>query len=317
MLLATCLGVALLATMQGRQPPRFGSRIIHVHDPSTIIRGGDEYWLYATGQGIRVWHSPDLVHWERSGPVFKTPPTWTHEAAPDFRGYVWAPDVIHVGGRYLLYYSVSRWGTKESSIGLFSNATLDPADPHFQWRDEGEIIRTTPKSDFNAIDPSLLALSNGQLWMAFGSFWTGIKLVQLDPVTGHRLDSSISSLAWHPEIEAACIYEHDGWYYLFMNWGLCCRGVKSTYEIRMGRSRSITGPYLDQTGRDLRYDGGTLFLGSEEKFIGPGHAAILHDGGKYWFSCHFYDGENWGSSTLAIRPLTWSSDGWPVLEKGS
>jgi arabinan endo-1,5-alpha-L-arabinosidase len=86
------------------------------------------------------------------------------------------------------------------------------------------------------------------LWLVFGSFWSGIKLIQLDPKTGKRLkeDTTIHSLAFHKDIEAAAIYQHDGYFYLFVNWGACCRGVNSTYEIRAGRSREITGPYLDK-----------------------------------------------------------------------
>jgi arabinan endo-1,5-alpha-L-arabinosidase len=316
LLLALLLAGCVLAGFQGTLPAKFGRREAHVHDPSTIIRCGHEYWLFATGQGIHTWHSRDLQQWEPGEPVFQTPPAWTKRAVPKFNGYAWAPDVIRIGGRYLLYYAVSQWSTKKSAIGLLTNATLDPSDPRFDWHDEGEIIRTSPADDFNAIDPSLLQAPNGELWMAFGSFWTGIKLVQLDPLTGKRLAAKVplTELAWHREIEAPCLSAHDGWFYLFVNWGLCCRGVKSTYEIRVGRSRAITGPYLDKTGVDLRYDGGTLFLGREGNFIGPGHAAILQDGEKFWFSCHFYDGANRGRSMLAIRRLHWSKDGWPVLD---
>jgi len=315
-LLAALPGICLLAMLREPLPAKFGALDAHVHDPSTIIRCGDEYWLFATGQGIRTWHSRDLKNWQHGAPVFTAPPAWTRQIAPDFHGYAWAPDIVETGGRYLLYYAVSRWGTNESAIGLMTNATLDPADPRFGWRDEGMVIRSTPEDDFNAIDPGLLQTADGKLWMAFGSFWTGIKLVQLDAKTGRRVaaNSPVYSLAWHREIEAPCIAAHDGWYYLFVNWGLCCRGVKSTYEIRIGRSRAITGPYLDEAGSDLRYDGGTPFLGSEGKFIGPGHAAILQDGGKFWFSCHFYDGSNRGYSMLSIRRLRWSADGWPVLD---
>jgi arabinan endo-1,5-alpha-L-arabinosidase len=106
----------------------------------------------------------------------------------------------------------------------------------------------------------------------------------------------------------------DGYFYLFVNWGKCCRGVNSTYEIRMGRSRLITGPYLDKDGVDLMKKGGTLLLATDGAFIGPGHAGIFEEGGQFWFSCHFYDATERGRSTLAIRPLRWAADGWPVLD---
>jgi arabinan endo-1,5-alpha-L-arabinosidase len=157
--------------------------------------------------------------------------------------------------------------------------------------------------------------AGGRLWLAFGSFWTGIKLVELDPATGKRLaaNSRIHSLAWHDKIEASYIYRHANYYYLFVNWGQCCRGVRSTYNIRVGRSPKISGPYLDKNGIDLLHDGGSLVLGSAGPFIGPGHAGIISTGGKEWFSCHFYDGTHEGKPTLALFPMEWDAAGWPEV----
>jgi len=248
--------------------------------------------------------------------VFATPPVWTTNVTPRHRGYFWAPDVIHHNGRFLVYYSVSQFGVNTSAIGLASNPTLDPADPNYRWTDEGIVIETRKTNDFNAIDPHLIKTPAGELWMALGSFWSGIKLVQLDPRTGRRLspESPIHSLAYEKEIEAAAIHHHDGFFYLFVNWGKCCRGVNSTYELRVGRSRQVTGPYLDKEGVDMMKKGGTQFLVTEGAFIGPGHAGIFEEGGKSWFSCHFYDATQRGRSTLAIRPLEWGTDGWPALK---
>jgi arabinan endo-1,5-alpha-L-arabinosidase len=288
-----------------------------VHDPSTIVKCKDEYWFFATGIGVSSWRSKDLVEWERGPRVFTNLPPWITNVVANHRGYFWAPDVIFHEGRYSLYYSVSQFGVNTSAIGLASNRTLDPADPDYRWTDHGIIIETRRTNDFNAIDPQLIKTPEGELWMALGSFWSGIKLIQLDPKTGQRLasNSPIHTLAYHKEIEAAAIYHHDGYFYLFVNWGVCCRGTNSTYEIRVGRSRKITGPYLDKDGIDLVKKGGTLLLGSDGAFIGPGHPAIFEENGKSWFSCHFYDGTRRGAAaTLAIRPLIWARDGWPVLK---
>lgn len=287
-----------------------------VHDPSTILKCKDQYWFFATGPGVSSWHSKDLKRWERGPRVFATPPVWSTNVTPRHRGYFWAPDVIHLEGRYLVYYSVSQFGVNTSAIGLASNPTLDPAEPNYRWTDHGIVIQSARTNNFNAIDPQVTRTPKGELWLAFGSFWSGIKLIQLDPRTGQRLapDSPLHSLAYHKDIEAAAIHHHDGYFYLFVNWGVCCRGVNSTYEIRVGRSREITGPYLDREGKDLMKEGGTLLLATNGAFIGPGHAGIFEEGGKSWFSCHFYDGTQRGASMLAIRPLRWSADGWPALD---
>jgi arabinan endo-1,5-alpha-L-arabinosidase len=287
-----------------------------VHDPSSIVKCKDEYWLFTTGPGVSSWRSKDLVRWERGPRVFTTPSAWITNVVARSRGNFWAPDVIFHEGRYLLYYSVSQFGVNTSAIALASNPTLDPADPNYRWTDHGIVIQTSRSNNFNAIDPQIIKTAAGELWLAFGSFWSGIKLIQLDARIGQRLapDSLMHALAYHKDVEAAAIHQHGDWFYLFVNWGACCRGVNSTYEIRMGRSREITGPYLDKDGVDLVKGGGTLLLGTDGAFIGPGHAGVFEEDGKSWFSCHFYDGTQRGTSMLAIRPLRWDTGGWPVLD---
>ncbi|MEA3188755.1 MAG: hypothetical protein QOD99_2585 [Chthoniobacter sp.] len=263
------------------------------------------------GVGSRC--SSDLVHWKMGPQVFPEPPAWITTVAADNKGYFWAPDVIHLGDRYLLYYSVSTFGKKTSAIALAVNSTLDPGDPTYHWEDYGIIVQTTERDDFNAIDPCVTTDASGKLWLALGSYWSGIKLIELDPATGLRLlpAANVYSLAKHGSIEAAYIYSHTGFYYLFVNWGQCCRGIESTYNIRVGRSKEITGPYLDRAGIDMRRDGGSTFLESDGPFIGPGHAGIFSEGGKDWLSYHYYDARNRGRGTLNVVPLEWGADGWP------
>jgi arabinan endo-1,5-alpha-L-arabinosidase len=215
----------------------------------------------------------------------------------------------------LLYYSVSAFGKNTSAIALASNPTLDPSDPACKWTDHGIVVRSDAKDDFNAIDPSVFACPDGSLWLAFGSFWSGIKLVELDPKTGMRkaADSPVHSLANKEQIEAVAIHRQGDHFYQFVNWGWCCRGIRSTYNIRVGRSRDVRGPYLDKEGKDLRLGGGTLLLASEGRFIGPGHPGVLQDGDRFYMSYHFYDGDDNGRPRLAIRRLEWTADGWPKL----
>lgn len=242
-------------------------------------------------------------------------PAWVDTVVAGHRGYYWAPDVIRVRDRWLLYYSVSRFGRNTSAIALATNATLDPAAATFCWTDDGIVVRSHRTNDFNAIDPAVSRSADNRLWLAFGSYWSGIKLIELDPESGKRLapDSPMHALARKDQIEAPFIYRHRTNYLLFVNWGECCKGTNSTYEIRVGRSDNITGPYVDREGRNMKDGGGTLVLGSEGPFIGPGHAGILNDSHQEWFSFHYYDGTNRGRPTLAVRRLGWDPDGWPVV----
>ena len=300
-------------------------RNIGVHDPSTIIKCKDEFWIFTTGRGVPSLHSRDLVNWERGPSVFTSnAPPWVAQAVPANRGLnYWAPDAIYLNGRYLLYYSASSFGKCVSGLGLVTSPTLDPNDSTYGWTDQGMIFASTATDDFNAIDPAIFRDTNGSLWLTFGSFWSGIKMIQLDPQTGKRIapDSTLYSLAHYDSIEASYLYQHDGYYYLFVNWGMCCRGANSTYNIRVGRSEKATGPYLDREGKDMLYGGGTLFLDTTPPYIGPGHAGIIVDNGTNWFSCHYESGtgagapgQRRGRSPLAVMPLRWTADNWPQVD---
>jgi arabinan endo-1,5-alpha-L-arabinosidase len=309
---SVCLGVANDSGTEPRPRRRRGSS---VHDPSTIVKCAGEYWLFATGRRIKSYHSKDLETWTTGPAVLTALPAWQKAAVPANRGHLWAPDVIHLGGRYLLYYSVSTWGVRTSAIGLVTNVTLDPNAADFRWVDQGLVIQSSDEVNFNAIDPGITLGPDGKLWMSFGSYWSGIKLIELDPATGKRIapDSPIHSLAHYESIEAPCIWHHDRHYYLFVNWGQCCRGINSTYKIRVGRSANITGPYLDKAGIDLMHDGGSRFLETTGPFIGPGHAAVFSEGGTDWLGYHYYDGARGGLASLAVMPLQWDTGGWPTV----
>ena len=295
------------------------SRGIVTRDPSDIVQCKNEYWVFYTGRGVPSYHSKDLVKWERGPAVFQAPPEWIARIVPENRRMsYWAPDIMKVGDRYLLYYSVSSMGKMTSAIGVATNPTLDPRDPDYHWTDEGVVVQThegQAGDAFNAIDPSVFHDTDGSLWLTFGSYWTGIKLIQLDPKTGKRIapDSRIYPLAYNDSIEASYLCKHGNYYYLFVNWDGCCQGTNSTYNIRVGRSQTITGPYLDKAGSDMLHSGGSVFLPTANgPLIGPGHAGTLTAEGKTWFTSDFEgDVRMGGEATLAIMPLRWNADGWP------
>ena len=304
---------------------RMAGDLAPVHDPA-IIKQGDTYYLFSTTQEsdggglIHIRTSTDLVNWKRSGAVFDRMPDWTKRTVPGTVG-IWAPDVARVGDRYRVYYSISTFGKNNSAIGLATNATLDPSSPDYAWRDEGLVFASTPGDDFNAIDPNLFVDDDGSQWMSFGSFWTGIKLFRIDPSTGKQSteDRTLHSIARRPSpgaVEAPVIVKRDGWYYQFVSFDFCCRGAKSTYFTVVGRSKAVTGPYLDYEGRSMMKGGGLVALHASlddsKRFVGPGHVAILRDGARDYIVHHAYDTKSNGAPTLRIQPLGWTPDGWPV-----
>jgi Glycosyl hydrolases family 43 len=170
---------------------KLGNRGVGVHDPSTIAKCKDEYWIFFTGNGVPSWRSKDLITWTRGPQAITNAVPWTTNVS-GFRGRnFWAPDVLKFGDRFLLYYSASAFGRNTSGIGLATNPTLDPEDPNYKWTDQGMVVGSGTNVDYNTIDPAITADANGGLWLAFGSFWSGIKLIQLDPKTGLRIARSL------------------------------------------------------------------------------------------------------------------------------
>lgn len=290
-----------------------------VHDPC-IIKEGDTYHLFCTGPHIWWRTSPDLENWELRGGVFNTIPAWARDEIPRADS-LWAPDISHYNGRFHLYYSVSTFGSNRSCIGLATNATLDSASPDFGWVDEGKVIESFLTDNWNAIDPNLIVDKNDQPWLAFGSFWTGIKMRQIDPASGKLSDENdeLYALARRDQIpgtsgaiEAPFIIRHEDYYYLFVSFDFCCKGTLSTYKIMVGRAEQVTGPYYDQAGTEMLNGGGTLVLERDDRWRGPGHNAVLQeaDGDKLVY--HAYDAKSAGIPTLRISPITWNADGWPT-----
>ena len=287
-----------------------------VHDPS-VIKADGFYTLFSTGAGIPIRRSRDLLHWERAGRVFAVNPPWFQEAVPG-SNWIWAPDISRRRGTYWLYYSVSTFGSNRSCIGLATNTTLDPSSPDYRWVDRGPVLSSRREDDWNAIDPNLVVDRDEQPYLVFGSYWSGIKLVRLDPDSGKPPGGTLEliALATRREakaIEAPFLVQHGETYYLFVSFDHCCRGVNSDYKVMVGRSRSLSGPYLDRTGKPLLEGGGTLVLAGSGRMRGPGHNAIFRDGDKEWFIFHYYDAEFRGIQMLQIRPLHWTGDDWPEV----
>jgi arabinan endo-1,5-alpha-L-arabinosidase len=274
------------------------------HDP-TLIEENGVWYEFQTGAGIfgKVSHDGGFT-WDPLAAVLPNGLSWWKTVVPDQSGIdVWAPAVKKFNGRVWMYYAISTFGSKVSAIGLISAPSIAAGG----WRDDGMILRTTDANDYNAIDPDLVIDAAGVPWLVFGSWNSGIKLSQLD--ASMKITGSLKSLAAKDGgIEGPAIVLHDGRYYLFVSTGLCCQGVNSTYQIRVGRSSSITGPYLDQSGVDMMSGGGTLLDGGNARWIGPGGQDIYGTG---VLVRHAYDANDSGNPKLLINTLSWDANGWP------
>ena len=285
-----------------------------MHDPSTVIVQDGRYYAYGTGTGLPFLVSDDGWRWRRGGTLMSALPNGKPGAAVLAKGgdNTWAPDVVRIGERVFLYYSAP--GTQpKSAIGLLVGQSLDPGSSEYRWEDAGPVVWSDGVEDSNAIDHGVFLDSDGRLRLTYGSYFGYIRLVELDPRTGLRRHPDRAPVNVAINSEASVIIRHDGWYYLFVTHGSCCVGANSTYNIRVGRARKVTGPYLDNMGVDMLEGGGKLFAGSKGRHIGPGHFGLMTLGpGVQKFSLHYEaDLDRGGASVLDIRPLVWR-DGWPV-----
>jgi arabinan endo-1,5-alpha-L-arabinosidase len=298
-----------------------------VHDPAAIKEKGT-YYLFSTGGRsgtgvIPIRTSTDLRRWKTAGFVFKELPEWATREIPQARN-AWAPDISFYDGKYRLYYAVSSFGSRNSAIGLATTRTLDGSSPRYGWVDEGMVVRSyADKDDWNAIDPNLVVEDGDRVWLVWGSFWSGIKMRRVERATGKlsATDTTLYSLSSRPReqpiggaVEAPFIVRHGNYWYLFVSFDLCCRGAASTYNIVVGRSRGITGPYLDRAGVRMTDGGGSLLIeATTPAWRGPGHPGFLREASRDYMFFHAYFGEGRGrGSALQISTVVWK-DGWPQV----
>lgn len=296
--------------------PHFGWPT-EVHDPAVAKYKG-QYYLFGTGAGIPIWRSVDLRTWRPIGRVFaRNLPKWAPTTIPGTQ-FPWAPDLSFFAGRWHVYYSISTFGSKRSAIGVATNPTLNPDDRRYRWTDHGVVVESSDATDYNAIDPNVFVEAGGAPWLYFGSFSGGIKLTRLDTATGKTAGPLLMPVAsravatWG--IEASFVVRRGGYHYLFVSFDNCCRGAQSTYNVRVGRSSALEGPYVDDNRVPLLAGGGRLVLEGLGKRRGPGHNAVLRDGKTWQLFFHYYDATRRGTARLGIIPLRWSSDGWPTAD---
>jgi arabinan endo-1,5-alpha-L-arabinosidase len=281
-----------------------------VHDPSVVKTPGGTYIAAYTGANIQLKTSTDRITWRNAGAAFPNGASWT-TGYTGGSNQLWAPDISYHNGLYYMYYAASSFGSSHSGIFLATSSTGASGS----WTNKGLVIETTTSSNDNAIDPNLIVDDAGSWWLDFGSFWTGIKMIAINPATGMRADTSLRSLAQRTgsttAIEAPYIVKHGSYYYLWVSFDLCCKGASSTYRIMVGRSTSVTEPYADRNGAAMTSGGGTQVLAGHGSIHGPGHEAVLHDVDGDVLIYHYYADS--GASYLGINHIGYDSAGWPFV----
>jgi len=290
---------------------------IGVHDPA-VIWNGARYDLFATGGKLNIRSSTNLQQWTNVGDVFSKQPAWIATALGSAPADLWAPDVSFFNCQYHVYYAGSSFGSNNSVIGLATSPTLDSTSADYKWTDQGQVVRSMSSDNYNAIDPNLAFDDAGDAWLSFGSFWSGIKMRKIDVATGKASTSdttlyALASRTGEGAVEAPSIISHNGFYYLFVSYDSCCKGVDSTYRTMVGRATKITGPYTNKAGTAMTTGAAEELIASAGRYIGPGGGTAFRNGSAYLYVFHYYDGMDNGASKLQVRPINFDTNDWPTL----
>lgn len=292
------------------EPVHYSNPVINrsLPDP-TIIKAQDGYfYLYAT-ENIRntpIYKSKNLVDWTFVGTAF------TDATRPTFepKGGLWAPDIEYINGQYVLYYSMSVWGG-EWTCGIGVAVASKPEGP---FVDKGMLFRSNEIGAQNSIDQFYIE-ENGSKYLFWGSF-RGIYAIELSEDGLSLKKGAEKKQIAGTAFEGTYIHKRGNYYYLFASIGTCCEGVNSTYQLVVGRSQSLFGPYFDKTGKNMMDNGYSLVIGSNSRFVGNGHCSeiVQDDNGNDWIFYHGIDTKNPKGRVLMLDQIKWDKDGWPYVE---
>lgn len=309
-------------------------RIADTYADPAVLRGKDGWWYaYATSDPLHegelrhhfvpMSRSRDLVSWEYLGDAFTSPPSWAAEGAG-----IWAPDVRHVAGEYRMYYVITETTVTgergDNAIGMATAPT--PAGP---WTDSGGPVvgprrGAGASNDFRwTFDPAAVTGEDGTQWLFYGSYYGGVWVTRLT-ADGRTTVGTPTQVAIDNKFEGSYVVQRDGWWYLFASTANCCAGPTTGYSVQVGRSRAVTGPYVDRQGTSLlasRAGGTPTLVQNGNRWIGAGHNAIATDvEGTDWIVYHAIDPADPyldGTDGINERPmlmdrLDWV-DGWPQV----
>ncbi|WP_163504714.1 family 43 glycosylhydrolase [Fodinicola acaciae] len=305
-------------------------------DPA-VMRGKDgKYYAYSTGgpydqQGaasdpVKMASSTDLTHWTKLGAPFVVGKNWPSWVATT--SGIWAPDIRYINGKYVLYFvGPDTTASSEGFDPAIGVATADsPAGP---WKDAGAPLiparKNTGAGWETVIDPAQFTDSDGTRYMYWGSYGSGIWLVQLSPDGLHSVTAPRQVAT--SRFEGGYVIKRDGWYYLMASSANCCAGPTTGYTVFAGRSKSPWGPFLDRDGvsmADSRAGGTIVIAQNGNRWVGVGHNSIVTDRtGQQWMTYHGVDRYKpylQVSPGFTMRPmlldrLDWIG-GWPIVRGG-
>ncbi|MGC4887945.1 family 43 glycosylhydrolase [Micromonospora sp. DT227] len=306
-------------------------------DP-VVVRGDDGIWYaFGTSDPLRegegrahrvpIARSTDLVDWSYVGDAFSADQRPAY-AAPG--SAFWAPDVRRIGGRWVMYLTVTDTTVSDDTFDTAVGVATAPS-PAGPWTFvDTPVVAPRPGAGGGylwTIDPSQLTGADGRSYLYYGSYYGGISVTELTP-DGLRAVGTSTAVAVDNKFEGAYALRRDGWYYLFASTANCCAGPATGYSVQVGRARDPRGPFVDREGQrlDVSRAGGTPVLTQNgNRWIGTGHNAVLTDlSGQDWIAYHAIDradpylDEPFGVNErpMLLDRLDWIG-GWPTVNAGA
>lgn len=344
---------------------------VSVHDPS-IVKDDDTYYVF--GSHLAAAKSNDLMSWQlidsgvtENNVLFKSETSNVKLELKEALDWaqsdtLWAADVIELNGVFYMYYNACKGDSPLSAMGIATSTNIEGP-----YVDQGIFVKSgngpTPDGSTynatihpNAVDPDAFFDKDGKLWLVYGSYSGGIFIYELNPETGLPLDKEDNAGnaenagfgkkllgGNHSRIEAAYINynEEENYYYLYTTFG----GLDSTggYNMRVSRSESPDGPYLDYEGQDMinaKGEDGTFFddasiepygvklfgnfkytnWNADPKFhdygyVSSGHNSVYYeeDTGQLFNIFHSrFPGQGEGHQ-VRVHQMFMNEDGWPVV----
>ncbi|MBQ6338613.1 MAG: serine hydrolase [Kiritimatiellae bacterium] len=297
----------------------FTNPVIAADWPDPAVWNGGDGWYYSVATGLRtIRRSRNLIDWEDAKIDPLTPRA--RERLHQVSRHIWAPCVTRLRGQWVLYISLF---VSDPDCRIAALTSTSPTGP-FEFA--GEVIDSRREGVENAIDPYVLEV-DGQVWMFFGSLADGIHRIELAAdglsvkpdakpvhVAGVRHPADKRKRAW----EGSYLHWRDGWWYLFVSGG---HYGDHTYYLTAGRSRKITGTFVDRQRRPMTEGLAEPILssGKDDFFYGPGHNGEIvksADGRDYIFFHSHVRGYKPNERPTLLQELMWDKDGWPSFKDG-
>lgn len=302
---------------------------IEIADP-TVVRGDDGlFYCFSTDQRALV--SEDGCTWTVHSDNIIPRPTWGDSYHGGGYKNLWAPDCVKIGDKWIYYYSLSGWS---APVGVGYAVADSCGGPYV---DQGKLFDGNEMGIKNCIDPQVFVDDDGKVYLTVGSF-QGLYLMELED-DGMSLRGGVETQKTNKELIAGYNGDWDGatyeggyitkrgdYYYYFGSAGTCCAGKDSTYQVYVGKSADIWGPYVGKDGIEMTKSRGSKTYGElvvqapmsqRENYAGVGHNSILIDDvGDYWIYYHGYSKvDSFRTRHLFMDKLIWDEQGYPSVEK--